>query len=119
MTPFRAPLDVVGEVQALFADETVLVTAAKNTITVDVPSLRTGLAALKGVGGRRRRAKTIRRASGVLDFADLTVDIRIAGATLATLGADAHPGLLSWLLGLRPLEIRLSGIASYLRTLWR
>ena len=49
---------------------------------------------------------------------DLSVRIRMAGGTLAVLGADARPGLLSRWLGLAPLEVRVSGLASLIRGLW-
>ena len=42
----------------------------------------------------------------------------MAGGTLAVLGAEAHPGLLSRWLGLAPLEVRLSAVGSVIRGLW-
>ena len=115
----HVPLHVAGQVQARCADETVVLSAARDTITVDLPNVRTGLAALKGAGGRRRQAQAITRASGLLGMTDLTVRVRVAGATLAMLGASARPGVLSRLLGVRPLEVRLSWVLSLLKTLWR
>ena len=119
MTSLRAPLDVSGEVQALVADETVRVTAIKNTITVDIPNFRVGMVALRGVGRRKRRAGMISRVAAVLQFADLSVQFRLAGGTVATLGAGARPGLLSRMLGVAPLEIKWSGVGPLLRSLLR
>ena len=115
----RAPLDVAGEVQVLVADQTVRVTAIKNTITVDIPTLRVGMVALRGVGRRKQRATMISRLGAALHFADLSVQFRVAGGTIATLGAGARPGLLSRLLGVAPLQITWSGVGSLLRSLWR
>ncbi len=115
----RAPLDVAGEVQVLVADQTVRVTAIKNTITVDIPTLRVGMVALRGVGRRKQRATMISSLGAALHFADLSVQFRVAGGTIATLGAGARPGLLSRLLGVAPLQITWSGVGSLLRSLWR
>ncbi len=121
------PLDVAGEIRAVVADDTVVVSAREKTITVDVPNLRVGLvawkggrASLRGAGGRKRRAATISRASAALRLTDLNVQLRLAGGTMAVLGADARPGPLSRLLGVAPLEIRLlSALVSVARALWR
>ncbi len=121
------PLDVAGEIRAVVADDTVVISARNKTITVDVPNLRVGLVALKGgrttlrgAGGRKRRATTISRASAALRLTDLNVQLRLAGGTMAVLGADARPGLLSRILGVAPLEIRLSSaLVSVARAWWR
>ena len=115
----QTPLEIVGDVHASIADETVLITASRDTITVDIPSLRVGLLALRGVGGRKQRGETISRASVVLQLTALTLNVRITGGTVAVLGAAARPGLLSRILGLAPLELRFSGLVSLLRSLWR
>ena len=118
MSPREFPLSVTGEVRALIDDQTVRVTAARNRITVDVPGVRTGLAALRSAGGRTARATVLPRLDTLLRMTDLSVRINMAGGTLAVMGADAHPGVLSRWLGVAPLEVRLSGVASVIRGLW-
>lgn len=115
----QIPLEVVGEVRAAVADETVLITASGDTISVDIPSLRVGLLALRGVGRRKQRSETISRANVVLQLTALSAQFRMAGGTVAILGSAARPGRVSRFLGLEPLEIRLSGLFFLLRSLWR
>ena len=91
MSSSEFPLSVTGEIHALLADQTVRVTAARNHITVDVPGVRTGLAALRSAGGRKARASVLPRLDTLLRMTDLSVRINMAGDTLAVLGADAHP----------------------------
>jgi hypothetical protein len=115
----QIPLEIVGEVHAAVADETVLITASSGTITVDIPSLRVGLLALRGVGRRKQRSETISRANVVLQLTALSVQFRMAGGTVAILGSAVRPGWVSRFLGLAPLEIRLSGMFSLLKSLWQ
>ena len=115
----QIPLEIVGEVHAAVADETVLITASSDTITVDIPSLRVGLLALRGVGRGKQRSETISRANVVLQLTALSVQFRMAGGTVAILGSVARPGAVSRVLGLAPLDIRLSGLFSLLRSLWQ
>lgn len=112
----QVPLDVAGELEARSEAGTVRITASQSTITVDLPNLRAGMTAFRGTGGRSRRAGTISRAGAILDFTDLSVRVRLAGGTIALLGAEARPGFLSRVLALGPLEIRL---LSLLRSLSR
>ncbi len=115
----QIPLEIVGEVHAAVADETVVITASSDTITIDIPSFRVGLLALRGVGRGKQRSKTISRANAVLQLTALSAQFRMAGGTVAMLGSAARPGAVSRILGLAPLEIRLSGLFSLLRSLWR
>jgi serine kinase of HPr protein (carbohydrate metabolism regulator) len=73
----QIPLEIVGEVHAAVADETVLITASSDTITVDIPSLRVGLLALRGVGRGKQRSETISRANVVLQLTALSVQFRM------------------------------------------
>ena len=54
-----------------------------------------------------------------LQLVDVTVHFRLMGTIIARLGAKAHPGLLSWALGVRPLEVRAVGVLFLITTLWR
>ena len=115
----RAPLNVEGDVEALIAGHTVLVRAEGNVIEIDLPGVRAGMVALRGTGWRRQRKSVISQVSAALRLADLTVQVRLAGGTIARLGAGARPGVLSRLLGLAPVEVRLSGALAILRSFWR
>ena len=106
----QIPLEIVGEV---------LITANSDTIAVDIPNLRVGLLALRGVGRGKQRSETISRANVVLQLTALSVQFRMAGGTVAILGSAARPGAVSRVLGLAPLDIRLSGLFSLLRSLWQ
>jgi hypothetical protein len=110
-------LEVVGELSALLNGDTVVITAEHSTILVDLPKLRTGLVAWRTVGRRAQQGITMQRVVATLEFTDLTVQFRLAGRTVARLGAEAHPGWLSWLLGVRPLEIKPSGVVALVRAL--
>jgi hypothetical protein len=112
-------LDLVGELRAVLNDDAVLITAAHDTILVDLPKRRLGLATLRRSGRRAQREKTLHRVHIALQLVDLTVHFRLMGRIIARLGAKAHPGLLSWALGVRPLEIRPVGILLLITTLWR
>ncbi len=115
----QVPLDISGEVRAAVADETVLITANTGTITVDIPSVRVGLLALRGAGRKKQRSRTFSRAHATLQVTSQSVRFRMAGGTVAMLGTDARPGALSRLLGVTPLEIRFSGLLFVLRSFWR
>ena len=110
MTARRTPLEVVGEVQAQLGNNTFLITADKGTITVDVPGLRAGFSALRGSARGTQRARAIARADDLLRLADLRLQINLARAKVAALGAGVRPGLLSKLLGLGPIEVRPSAL---------
>ena len=114
VTSVQVPLDVVGEVQALVADETIRVTAREDIITVDLPNLWVGVAAFKAGGARAQRAKRMRRVSAALQFTDLNVQFQLGSKTVARLGPIARPGLLSRWLGVGLLEIRVAAVVSSL-----
>ena len=61
----------------------------------------------------------LQRVHAMLQLADLTVQFRLMGRIVARLGAKAHPGLLSWALGVRPLQIRPAGVLSLIAASWR
>ena len=115
MTSLQAPLNITGEVEALIADKTVLVRAKGDVITIDIPTIRVGIMALRGAGRRKQRTRMLSGADSALRFALLTVDFRLAGGTVAKLGNGARPGLLSHLLGLAPLGVKLSALVPVLR----
>jgi hypothetical protein len=115
----QLPLDIVGEVQASLNDDAVLVTAEHDTILVDLPRRRIGLRTLRRSGRRAHREEVLQRMQATLQLADLTVHFRLMGKIVARLGTRARPGVWSWVLGVRPLEIRPTGVLSVITTLRR
>jgi hypothetical protein len=86
---------------------------------VDLPDLRAGRDVLRSSGERRQRAVALARIDKALRLADLTAIIRLGGRTVARLGRDARPGLLSRLLRIAPLEVRVSDLIVVLKAMWR
>ena len=110
---------MVGEIQALVADQTVRITADHDRIAVDLRDLRAGRTILRSSGERGQRARAIARTDKALRLADLTAIIRLGGRTVARLGKDARPGLLSRLLRIAPLEVRVSDLIVVVKAMWR
>ena len=119
MRPGPIALDVVGEVKAVLRDDTVLITAARDTILIDLPRWRLGFVSWRQSGKRAQREKALGRVHATLQHTDLTVDFQLTGRNVARLGAKAHPGLLSWVLGVRPLQIRPFAVLRLITTSWR
>jgi len=112
-------LDVVGTLQAALGSDAVVIEAAHDTILVDLPEWRVGVATWRRSGRRAQREKTLQRVHALLQLADLTVQFRLMGRIVARMGAKARPGLLSWALGVRPLQIRPAGVLSLISASWR
>ena len=119
MRPRPIALDVAGEVKADLSDDTVLITAAHDTILVDLPRWRVGFASWRTSGKRAQREKSLGRVHATLQRTDLTVHFQLTGRNVARLGAKAHPGLLSWALGVRPLQIRPFAVLRLITASWR
>ena len=119
MRPHPIALDVAGEVRAVLREDIVLITAAHDTILVDLPKWRLGFATWRSSGRRAQREKALECVHATLQRADLTVQFRLTGRNVARLGAKAHPGLLSWALGVRPLQIRPSAVVGLITAAWR
>ena len=119
MRPRLLALDFAGEVQAALGSDTVVINAAHDTILVDLPRWRVGLTTWRRSGRRAQREKVLQGVHAMLQLADLTVQFRLMGRIVARLGAKARPGLLSWALGVRPLQIRPVGVLSLITASWR
>jgi hypothetical protein len=117
--PLQTPLDIFGELQAEVGGDKVLITAEMDSITVAVPNLRVLLTATRSAGPRKLRRHALSQAQRALDATSLNVHFQIGGGTVAALGPTARPGWLSRLLGVAPLQLKLSGLWYVLRTLWR
>ena len=109
MRSLHLPLDIVGEMQASLNDVAILVTAEHRTILVDLPRRWIGLRTLRRSGRRAHREEVLQRMQATLQLVDLTVHFRLMGRIVARLGTRARPGVWSWVLGVRPLEIRPAG----------
>ena len=103
-------LDIVGEIRATCVNETVLVTANHNTITVDLPRLGVATGKLKDEATRAWRMNAMYKIDGGLKRTNLRMRFLLADRTIARLGTDARPGpisrFLGKLFGWAPLEIR-------------
>ena len=117
--PFQTPLDVFGELQAAVGDDKVVITAEMDSIKIAMPNLRVVRTAMRSAGSRKLQRHALTQAQGALEATSLTVHFQIGGGTVAALGAAARPGWLSRLLGVAPLQLKLSGLWNVLRTLWR
>jgi hypothetical protein len=70
---------------------------------VEVPSLSTARTLLQS------GPDDVGPLSTVLSVTDLTTEVRVREATVAVVGTDARPGVLSAELGVAPAEFRLGG----------
>ena len=117
--PLQTPVDIFGELQAAVGNDKVLITAEIDSITVDVPNLRVVRTAMKSAGPRKLQRHALAQAQRALEATSLTVHFQIGGGTVAALGPTARPGWMSRLLGVAPLQLKLSGLWYVLRSLWR
>jgi len=112
-------LDVVGEIRATCASETVRVTADHDTITVDLPGLGAATGKLKGVATRAWRLNAMHRIDAGLKHTHLRLRFVLADTIIAKLGAGARPGPISRFLGAlfgwAPLEIRPAILVALLK----
>jgi hypothetical protein len=115
----QLPLDIVGEVQASLNGAAILVSAEHDTILVDLPRRWIGLRTLRRSGRRAHREEMLQRMQAALQLAALAVHFRLMGRIVARMGTGARPGVWSWVLGVRPLEIRPAGMLSVIAPLLR
>jgi hypothetical protein len=115
----KPSLDIVGEIRAICANETVLVTADHDTITVDLPRLGVITGKMKGEGARAWRLNAMHKIDGGLKRTNLRLRFLLADRIIARLGADARPGpisrFLGKLFGWAPLEIRPAILVAFLK----
>jgi hypothetical protein len=102
----HASLDIFARLVVSVAGNDIIVRAADGLITVELPNLRTGRALLKTWPVRSEGVKLIEGAQATLADSGQRLEFQMAGRAIAKLGIGVRPGLASWLLGLRPLEIR-------------
>ncbi|QCJ48056.1 MULTISPECIES: hypothetical protein [Haloprofundus] len=106
VTDARRPLDVTAELTLTVEDEDVRVVGYGELVVVDAPSLAGALALLRGTG----RLPTERFGENVR-AADVTVDVRVDGVSVARLGPGIRPDALSRRVGVAPARLSLGGAA--------
>ncbi len=119
MSSVKCALDIVGEIHATCASETVRVTAEHDTITVDLPALGAATGKLSRVGTRAWRLQAMHQIDAGLKRTHLRLRFVLADIIIARLGAGARPGpisrLLGGLFGWAPLEIRPAILVALLK----
>ncbi|WP_224450072.1 peptide ABC transporter ATP-binding protein [Haloprofundus salilacus] len=106
MTGTRRPLDVTAELTLTIEDEDIRVVGFGDLVVVDTPSLGGAFALLQGT----KRLPTDQFGADVR-AADVTVDVRVDGVSIARLGPGVRPGYLSRKLGVAPARLSLGGAA--------
>jgi hypothetical protein len=101
------PLEVLADLRLAVDGENIDIQADGERIVVDLPSLRAGRRILDAepLSGAKR-ARSTRRIREALNLAGLTLEIQLAGETLALVGEQAQPGRLGRLLRVQGVEIR-------------
>ncbi|MFB6247808.1 MAG: hypothetical protein ABEL97_04485 [Salinibacter sp.] len=101
------PLEILADLQLAVDGEDIDIQADGERIVVDLPSLRAGRRVLEAEplsGDSRGRAT--RQVREALQVAGFTLEVRLNGAPMAIIGADASPGRLGRLLRLEGVEVR-------------
>jgi len=105
-TDARAPLSVVTEDLTLSVDGVDLdVRSTGDRLFVEVATVRDAVR----VARRLPNDGDARGPAALLTATDLTAEVRVRGRTVAVVGGDARPGLLSRKLDVAPAEVRLAG----------
>lgn len=105
----RAPLSVETDLDVSLDGQPIQVTSTGERLFVELPSVLAGIRAL-----RSGAPVYDPRLGGLLRTSDLTVEVRVRGATVLVVGADASPGALSERVGAAPAEVRLGGVLAAL-----
>jgi hypothetical protein len=105
----HAPLSVYTDLDVTLDGRPVQVASTGDRLFVELPSVRAAVRAF-----RSGAPVDDPRISALLRTSNLTVEVRVRGATVLVLGADAHPGALSDRIGVAPAEVRLGGIVAAL-----
>lgn len=101
------PLDLQAHLMVTLGTDHFVIRAEHDHITMHITRLRTGLALVRQLPGRRARADFLHQLQAGLTFAALNVDVQVAGRLIARLGVHARPGLVSRCLGFGPVELHL------------
>ena len=98
-----APLSVETDLTLTVDGTPVELQSTGERLFLEVPTLQTALQLARDGEALRDRV------SQVLALTDLTVEVRVRGATVAVAGSEARPGPLSRELGVDPVEVRIGG----------
>jgi hypothetical protein len=98
--PADRPLDVVADLTVDVGDETVSVRGYGDLVVVSAPTLSAARALAAAPGAVVDR----------LSAADVTVDLRVRGWSVARAGPDHDPGPLSRTLGVTPARVSPGGL---------
>lgn len=99
-TPDDRPVDVVADLTVDIGDATVSVRGYGDLVVVSAPTFAAARALSAAPGGIVDR----------LTAADVTVDIRVRGRSVARAGPDDDPGPLSRVLGVAPARVSPGGL---------
>jgi hypothetical protein len=102
----RAPLSVSTDLTLAIDDTEARVTSTGERLFVEFASVPDAVRAFRASGASTSRTT---RLDALLHTTDLTVEVRVRGRTVAVVGAEAHPGLVSRQVGAAPAEVRLGG----------
>ena len=106
-TDARAPLSVATEDLTLTVEGVDLdVRSTGDRLFVEVATVRDAIR----VARHLPNDTDARGPTALLTTTDLTTELRVRGRTVAVLGADARPGLLSREFGVAPAEARVAGV---------
>ncbi|MEM6460107.1 MAG: hypothetical protein AAF710_12030 [Planctomycetota bacterium] len=100
----RRPLDVTGRLTVETDGHQIAVDASGDTVVVDVPDAATLKTLLKSPRGDRDSFNALTTA---LERHDLSVEVRVAGQTVATLGSAAEPGVVERVLSLKSADVNV------------
>ena len=98
-----APLSVETDLTLSVDGTDIPLRSTGDRLFVEVPNLRTAIRIA------RDGERATDRLSTLLAVTDLTVEVRVRGATVAGAGADAVAGPLARELGVDPVEVRVGG----------
>ena len=106
MNQFANSLEIHAQLAVSIEGHEFLVQTDDGTgINIELPNLQTGWALFKQRPARRQRGQLLKHLQHGLHACGSLLEFRIAGRTVATLGAGNSAGLTSTILGLRPLQL--------------
>lgn len=98
----REPLDIQADLTLTVNGEPVAIKGEGRRVVVALPSVQAGRALFRWPGAR----ENVPQVSEMLRDADVTMDVRMRGESVATLGAGAEPRTWNRLLNLGPVNVR-------------
>lgn len=96
------PLDIQADLTLTVDGEPVAIKGEGGHVVVALPSVQAGRALFRWPGAR----DSVPRLSEMLRDADVTMDVRMRGESVATLGAGAKPRTWNRLLHIGPVNVR-------------